>query len=99
MEWEARTAKIPLQSPKVRAERKKEGDSSQPQILLDADSLWPSLGLLSLTSRAQNLPDLPGLCLHHGAAGGRGVGTEGDGRRGQRKRSPNPTGIGCSWAP
>lgn len=39
MEWEARAAKIPLKSPKVRAKRKKEEHSSQPQILLDADSL------------------------------------------------------------
>lgn len=40
VEWEARAAKIPLQSTKVRAKRKKEESSSQPQILLDEEFLF-----------------------------------------------------------
>lgn len=49
VEWEARTAKIPLQSPKVRAKRKR--GSSQPQILLCR---------LSLAVTGDPQPDLKG---------------------------------------
>lgn len=40
VEWEASAIRMPLQAPKVRAKRKKEECSSQPQILLDAEFLF-----------------------------------------------------------
>lgn len=102
VEGAAGAARIPMQAPKVRAKMRKEACSSQRQIFsLDAEFLfgchWGSPAQPEGLRDSQTCVDCAFFTHPSPRRGRQGSGLcRRRGRSGKRRRSSNPTGVGCA---